>query len=57
MLVGGVVHDQVHDQPQAPTTNPGREFVEIGEGAEGRFYVLIVTDVVPVAVRPQPLAA
>ncbi len=51
VLVGGVVDDEVHDQPEAALVAAGDEGVEVGEGAEERVDVLVVADVVAVVVH------
>ena len=48
VLVGGVVHDQIHDQLYAAGMQPGDQSVQVFEGAEERVDVVVVTDVVAV---------
>lgn len=50
MLVGRVVHDQVHDDLQAALVRFGKQLVHIGHCAEQRIDVLVVGDVVAVVV-------
>jgi len=50
VLVGGVVHHQVHHQLHAAGVQRGDELVEVGEGAEHRVDVAVVADVVAVVV-------
>ncbi len=51
VLVGGVVDDQVHHQPDAVRVAPRDERVEVGQRAEERVDVLVVADVVAVVVH------
>ena len=51
MLVGGVVDDEVHDQPDAALVQRGHQLVELRERAEQRVDVLVVADVVAVVVH------
>ena len=46
VLVGRVVHDQVHDDLQAALVRFGKQLVHIGHRAEQRVDVLVVGDVV-----------
>ena len=50
VLVGRVVHDQVHDDLQAALVRFGKQLVHIGHRAEQRVDVLVVGDVVAVVV-------
>ncbi len=50
VLVRGVVHHQVHDDPQAPVVRRGQQPVEVLERPEHRVDVLVVADVVAVVV-------
>ena len=51
VLVGGVVHHQVHDQLHAAGVQLGDELVQVGQRAEQRVDVLVVADVVAVVVH------
>ena len=51
VLVGGVVHHQVEQHPDAPLPRLQHEFREVTEGAEPRMDAVVVGDVV--AVVPQ----
>ena len=46
VLVAGVVDDEVHHQPHPARVQGLEELVEVGQGAERRVDVLVVTDVV-----------
>ena len=48
MLVGGVVHDQVDDDPHAVGACLVGEFDEVAGGAEARVDAVVVRDVVAV---------
>ena len=50
VLVRGMIHDQVENQPHAALMHALQQPVEIGHGAELRHDPLIVADVVPVIV-------
>ena len=55
VLVGRVVDDQVHHDPQAALVRLGEQFVHVLEGAEQRVDVLVVGDVVAVVVLRGPV--
>ena len=55
VLVGGVVHHQVHDQPHAAGVEGRDQLIEIGERAEQRVDVLVVADVVAIVVHRRPV--
>ena len=55
MLVGRVVDDQVHHDPQAALVRLGEQFVHVLEGAEQRVDVLVIGDVVAVVVLRGPV--
>jgi hypothetical protein len=46
VLIAGVVHDEVEDQPHAPAMDLVEEAIEIGFGAEDRVDPSVVADVV-----------
>ncbi len=50
VLVGRVVHDQIHDDPQTTSVRFGEQFVHVFHRAEQRIDGLIVGDVVAVVV-------
>ena len=50
VLVGRVVHHEVHHQLHAPLVHRGQQLVELLERAEGRIDVAVVADVVAVVV-------
>ena len=51
VLVGGVVHHQVHDQLHAAGVQLRDQLVQVGQRAEQRVDVLVVADVVAVVVH------
>src|SRR4029077_4729110 len=55
VFVGGVVDDQVHDQPHAAGVQLADQLVQVGERAEQRVDVLVVADVVAVVVHRGPV--
>jgi hypothetical protein len=55
VLVAGVVDDEVHQQADAPRVQGVDQFVEVGEGAEQRIDVAVVTDVVAVVIHRRPV--
>ncbi len=55
VLVGRVVDDQVHHDPQAALVRLGEQFVHVLEGAEQRVDVLVIGDVVAVVVLRGPV--
>ena len=46
MSVGGMVQDQVHDDPDAAPASLAHQPVEVFKGAEARIHVTVVGDVV-----------
>jgi hypothetical protein len=48
VLVGGVVHDEVGDHPDAPIVRGTDDLDELAEGAEARVDAVVVGDVVAV---------
>ena len=55
VLVGGVVHDQVDDQPHAARMELGDQLVQVGQRAEQRIDVLVVADVIAVVIHRRPV--
>ncbi len=55
VLVGGVVHDEVHHDLQAALVSLGEQLVHVLERAEQRVDVLVVGDVVAVVVLRGPV--
>ena len=50
VLVGGMVHHQVHDQADAPLMGRRKHFIEIVHGAELFHDRLIIADIIPVVI-------
>ena len=55
MLVGGVVHHQVHDQLHAAGVQLRDQLVQVGQRAEERIDVGVIADVVAVVVHRRPV--
>ena len=50
MLIGGMVHHQIHDQPHIAPVHLGQQLFKILHGTEFRHYLVVITYIVAIVV-------